>query len=300
MREKKSDINRLLRFIDNLDMTLNLLGLSRLSSIFPADGELSDLEIKDDGQIVLRYPGKEKEQGGTGLPHYGWFIVDSLVIRSEDVPYWVKESSPNPYTVLLMKDAPFYIEVFYRVISKYYQKSLVYFDDDLPHYLGITIDTKFNLKTERKGILRRLAKSYGLKDAVLDAIVERKDLTFKQSIDEIIKLSGSQVQADFSYCLACGNKIERGNKFCDATTRRYKNKDHCRNMFRYWLKSRLGITDIKEHTKLREKYFKELQSLIAVYPLSAFEDFKKRYPELYDRRYEERWERWRKKRKSKK
>lgn len=229
--------------------------------------------INDDGEVNKDlYPTCSSD----------WYIIEDIAIF---LPIEFVRLTPIKY--YLVSEAPIYIKCFSDAIRKFSKTCLIEFREILPLFLRIEIDTAYNFKKDRVNTLMHLTKWFvnDYDDSVrkeIDSISKDKDMPFKKAFDQIIKLSGQKKEIDFSYCLACGDFVSDGKKFCNAKkTKGYKNKDNCLNKFNYWLKARLGISNPVDRAKFRKKAYNELQMCISSYPLHGFEEFKGLHPRLY-------------------
>jgi len=103
-----------------------------------------------------------------------------------------------------------------------------------------------------------------------------RSYTFKSALDEILKLSKQPIQAEFSYCMACGAEVAKEKRFCNG---------NCRDRFHNWLRRRRGLIDgLEDELEERERLYEELQNMIREFPFSAFETFQKKHRDLYDER----------------
>ncbi|MGE5443211.1 MAG: hypothetical protein ACM3SR_01245 [Ignavibacteriales bacterium] len=215
-----------------------------------------------------------------------WIVVENIAVCYS---YRVEDNINEPYVrYFLFKEAPFYIQALASPAIKLSKKSVVTISDDLP--LSITMTVNWHGKNQREGILASIADFLNA-DELIEIIGGDKNISLTQAFDNTLKRMGAKTQSEVSYCLTCGSAIESGKKFCDSRTHSYLNKNQCLIQFNYWLKGRLGIKTTRDRRNKRNEFHKEMLELIKEFPLSAWEEFKRRNPKLYEKRYKERWER---------
>ncbi len=274
--------------------TLKKQSLDRINPIFYDEPD----KYFDNGHFLIQFPDSLRDLPSERIgqeyrqPSLMWYIFGGVILRS-----WLTENieSSEKYELMLRKDCPVYIDIIIETVRKHSRKSLILIQDELPELLLIDIETFLKLKDEKIEWLKSIASAFlkegrsnKLKNA-LDKIVFNKELSFRGAVQEILNLSGLGVQGEFSYCLTCGEAINKlnthsePNLYCKNPA--YSNPDTCRNIFRNWQKSRLGLRTQQEWEKHRLSLYSELQKLIAHKALVAFEELQNNHPILYcDRR----------------
>jgi len=304
---------------DDIYTMLNSMGLQRVNPIFE-DKPTTELHGNKDFTILfkrdlyLRHsnigPQKDLENW---VPTIMWWIVEGLTFRQESRPFKKISSHGTKYSeygiggnhqklqLILRKNLPIYIDCVIRVVRKYSPKSMIFIFDGLPGDLRIN-GFHYKLEDDKEGILRTIATDMGhgggtikFKNA-LNNIISNKELRFKEAIDKVLRLRGFVVQGDFSYCLTCGEAIEKVNArskpnlYCITEPRidrnnRMPNPNNCRNVFNRRQELRLELKTPEERTEHGLKLYKELQKMIRTMPLHAFDELVENHPELYtDRR----------------
>ena len=311
--------SRLDAITDDLFNMLNSMGLQRVNPIFE-DKPTKELRGNKDFTILFKrdiyfrpLKIRPREDPENWVPTIMWWIVEGLTFRQESRPFKKISSHGTKYSVygiggnhqklqlILRKDLPIYIDCVIRVVRKHSPKSMIFIFDGLPGDLRIN-GFNYKLEDDREGILRTIATDMGhgggtikFKNA-LNNIISNKELSFKEAVYEVLKLQGLVVQGNFSYCLTCGEAIEKVNArskpnlYCRTEPRtdrnnRMSNPNNCRNVFNRRQELRLELKTPEERTEHSLKLYKELQKMIRTMPLHAFEELKKNHPKLYtDRR----------------
>ena len=285
-----SDSSKLDIIATSLYNTLKNKSLARINPIFHYEPR----KYNKNGHFFLNFPEFLDDLPFTKLkseyrqPELMWFIFEGLILCRE-MPKDLE--SPENVKLLLRKDCPVYIDYIIEAIRKHSRKSLIMVDDKLPEALIIDIDTSFKLENERKSLLQGLAIDFLREGQTpklqigIQKIMNNDSLTIKESIQKILDLGGLGVQGNFSYCLACGEAIDKlnarnePNPFCKKSI--YLNPDNCRNIFRYRQKRRLGLNTQEERKKHIATLYSELQRLVNLKALVAFEELQKKHPKLY-------------------
>ena len=263
--------------------------LSRISPIFHYEPGVGI----SDGHYGIHFPEFLDDPPFEVKPEYSqpqliWFIFEGLILCRQ-MPKDL--DGPEDVGLILRKDCPIYIDCIIEAVRKHSRKNFIVIDDALPEALIIDIDTSFRAENERELLLRGLANdflreggSFKLKKGI-QKILNNKKLSMRDSVQRLLTLSGLGVQGDFSYCLRCGEAINKSNTrnepnlFC--INRTYSNPNECRNIFRHWLKSRLGLSSPEERKKHASKLYKDLQRIIRLRALVAFEELQAKHPKLY-------------------
>lgn len=311
--------SRLNTIIDDIHNMLNSMGLQRVNPIFE-DRPTAELRSSKDFTILFKRdlffrPSKtaSRKDLENWVPTIMWWIVEGLTFRQESRP--IKKipgkhkkysiygigAGPQKLQLILRKNLPVYIDCVIRVVRKHFPKSMIFIFDGLPGDLRIN---GFNdkLEDDREEILRAIATDMGHRGGTikfrndLNDIISDKELSFKEAVHEVLKLQGFVVQGDFSYCLSCGEAIEKvnarsnSNLYCRKEPRldrnnRMSNPNNCRNVFNRRQELRLELKTPEERTEHCLKLYKELQKIIRTTPLHAFDELKKNHSKLYmDRR----------------
>ena len=314
-----NNLSRLNAIKEDLYSMLNSMGLQRVNPIFE-DKPTTELRGSKDFTILFKNdlylrpsklgPRKDPEDW---LPTIMWWIVGGLIFRQESRPIKKISGHGTKYSeygigagsqklqLILRNDLPVYIDCVIRVVRRHSPKSMIFIFDGLPGDLRIN-GFNYKLEDDRDGILRTIATDMGhgggtikFKNA-LNNIISNKELSFKEAVYEVLKLQGLVVQGNFSYCLTCGEAIEKVNArskpnlYCRTEPRidcnnRMSNPNNCRNVFNRRQELRLELKTTEERTEHSLKLYKELQKMIRTMPLHAFDELKKNHSKLYmDRR----------------
>ena len=311
--------SRLDAITDDLFNMLNSMGLQRVNPIFE-DKPTTEPRGNKDFTILFKrdiyfrpLKIRPREDPENWVPTIMWWIVEGLIFRQESRPikkisgHGTKYSEygigagPQKLQLILRNDLPVYIDCVIRVVRRHSPKSMIFIFDGLPGDLRIN-GFHYKLDDDIEGILRTIATDMGhggetikFKNA-LNNIINNKELSFKGAVQEVLKLQGLVVQGNFSYCLTCGEAIEKVNArskpnlYCRTEPRtdrnnRMSNPNNCRNVFNRRQELRLELKTPEERTEHGLKLYKELQELTRARALVAFEELKKNHPELYtDRR----------------
>lgn len=298
---------------EDIAEALNLLGLSRLS---PFTNNPRSRQIGN--YLGIAYLGGDRKSDAkaklitTDQDIYWWHILlnENVAVRFKDVIVLENIQSgpsvlggnwgnPNCFDVRDV-NIPIYIRAFCEVIKKSFRNAIVQIVDQLPYEFFVTIyppaEREVSLKQLAAWTIRPMDRDTKEK---IEGIIKNTKKSFKEALEEIIKHSGMALKSNFSYCLACGDLVDKGKKFCNAkekfeerSKKNFKgNKDNCLNKFNYWLKARLGVESTEENGQKRKELYNELQQLVGQSPFTAYEKLKSRHPKLYNARYKERWER---------
>jgi len=190
----------------------------------------------------------------------------------------------------IIDQIPIYLQLCCKLVKNNFDTDYVYISDNLPEMLFIILSKSKGVNQAFKiislvSIYEFFSKQNDISNKTFEDILIDNSLTFKQAIDKVTSLTSNKIKVNYSYCLACGIKTKQNKMFCDAINEGgLSNKDNCLNKFNYRLKSRLMILTTKERAHYRKRFFNELQELIKVYPLSAYEEFQKRHKKLYTRK----------------
>jgi len=285
--------SRLHDIISKLQHTIEISGLDNINPIFVS---FPTYDIEEDGTINLCYPNKEygqldiKYKGPIKTDSFNWSLLigEGIIIKQKAIKMvWTDSNSITPSETQILRpiDSNIYIKTFYEVFSKY-KNTIVTITDGLPYLFVIRIRFGFNYKKLKKENLKTIAslvlQNIDKKEEVEKIIASRTP--FKQAIDDILRISGKETDTQFSYCLACGDRIPLGKKFCDSSKKGYQGRDNCYLKFKHWVNDRLEITHKEELAAFITKLSKELKETIQLYPLYAFESLKSKYPKLYTRK----------------
>ncbi|MGE5444928.1 MAG: hypothetical protein ACM3SR_10075 [Ignavibacteriales bacterium] len=303
--------NKIHRFIDLLSRSQNLVVLKRLNPIFnhpepiltspgaievkypnsvlehrlrDAISDPSDPKVSD--PVIQMFWGNIGKRGVKDTP--SWIVVENIAVCYF---YKIEDNINKPYAgYFLFKESPFYIQALAHPVIKQYKNSVVTISDDLP----ISISMRVNLhgENQREDVLSVIAHFLNGQELMtnrVNYIIRDKSISLREALDSVLKLTGVGTESSVSYCLTCGRGIDSGKKFCDARKYNYKNKNQCLIQFNYWLKARLGIKTTKSRSRMRNQFCKEMVELTKEFPLTAWDEFKRRHPKLYEKRYKERW-----------
>ena len=277
--------------------TLNNRSIHRINPIF----QYEPLKYIENSTIQLQFPNSLEDFDSLKIsqeyrqPEIMWFVFSGLILRSH-MP--TDLHSQQKVDLVLLKDCPIYISCIIEAVRKYSRNSMIIIDDKLPEALFINIELDFSIKKERESLLKSLAINFIQEgknrqaQKAMDKVLADNKIPFKKAVQEILNLKGVGVQGDFSYCLSCGDAIDRLNSynkpkyFCKREKRFRKNMtasnpDNCRNVFRYWQKSRLQLMTDRERREHLLKLYSELQSIIQQRALVAFEQLQDNHSQLY-------------------
>lgn len=304
---------------DDLFNMLNSMGLQRVNPIFE-DKPTTEPRGNKDFTILFKRdiyfrPLKIRPQDlENWVPTIMWWIVEGLIFRQESRPikkisgHGTKYSEygigagPQKLQLILRNDLPVYIDCVIKVVRRHSPKSMIFIFDGLPGDLRIN-GFHYKLDDDIEGILRTIATDMGhggetikFKNA-LNNIINNKELSFKGAVQEVLKLQGLVVQGNFSYCLTCGDAIDKlnaregPNLFCRKEEEYNEEKDtwsnpnNCRNVFNRRQELRLGLDTPKKRKEHALKLYSELQEWTRGRAVVAFEELEKNHSELYtDRR----------------
>jgi len=324
MYKMSNYLNKIYPILCELNSTLNLSGLGTINKIFSQEPEIMSGHIGKEmnlaklnyivvGQGISIHPrvssGKEWFVYGFEYPNRDlktklnysfkrpkkrWISIKSVVICSEELDINEMESQTNPLAFYSLEEVPIYISLFCKIVRKHYKSSYIDILDNLPNQITYFLSPNLNLKHHKLSVLKNIL--YAISDFededFLNNTLRKIDISDKpleECIDSIIEISDINSEVNYNCCLGCGRKINIEWVFCDATTGYKSNRDNCRNKYRYWQSARLGINNLKRQKEIREQHAKELKELVMLNPFGAFERFKRRHPELYEQRYNQRW-----------
>ncbi len=235
---------------------------------------------------IIKFEEIETDPIRLSIP-YRWLILtkDNFALRIEDK----NEPEVNFYR---LEKTPIYIRCFHDAIKKSYKKSIILISERLPlDPFYISIITEFDKKNEYKLALEIIAEhTLKNKDETIEVeikrIINNKKDSFTTRLDKLINLdSKTAVPPDYSYCLCCGERVKKDIKFCNINKNSKSiiyNRSNCLRKFKYKIKSGLGITNNEESAELRDKLYIEMLKLVAIYRLSAFEQFKINHVQLFE------------------
>ena len=240
--------------------------------IFPALHPFSTLAQPE----YLPAPAKDKELISWTAWSKHSIVIEHLVMQSR-------------YEILQLEDVPFYIRLFCDAAKESFKSSIVFVADGLPSEFGVSVYPQRNYKRSKSEDLMIIAGH--LLGKVDDKETQKRvkyicrNHPFRKVLDEILKLSKQPIQAELSYCLACGAEVAKEEMFCNSReVHGTKNPGNCRDKFHNWLRRRLGIGSLAAEREARESFYRDLQDIIIMTPLSAFETFQDKHRDLYDER----------------
>lgn len=296
------------RLFVQLQKGINLVGLQRLNPIFKYP-----VYERTKGGVMVIFPDSERELilrkaisdirlsapvvnemffSAIPKPDFTdtllWIVESNIVVCYS---YKVEDNINKPYArYFLFEEAPSYIQELASPALKLYKNCMVTILDNLP--LTIRTTVSWDQENHREGLLNSIADFLNAQELIeVNHIIEDKDLSPRAALDKIVKLRGFKIQLDLSYCLTCDKANKGRKKFCNSSKDGYENKNNCLTKFNYWLKARLGIKTTESISRIRNQLCKEMVELTKDFPLSAYEEFRRRHPKLYEKRYKARWER---------
>jgi len=287
-------------FIKDVNNGLNLTGLSKLPPF-------------------LFFPDESVKQSGVNISYNAYKELQSIaeLHAKSDLPYPVDKAlvqlimwfayvsegvimkhyfDPNLDRQVVKfyhahdKGVPVYIKIIYDSVNIRWKNSLLQLNEQLPFSFSFSIKPKFNLKKERKEILKFLADSIihfnsNAKNKI-DKIIESTSTPFKKAIDNIVSLTEQSPEVNYSFCLACEKLLH--NKKYDVCPRKDTSNSYkpwnCRNKLNSRIRARLGIKDKEEVKEKRDELYNDLQNYLLDSPLYGLEEFKKKYQVLYTRK----------------
>jgi hypothetical protein len=234
---------------------------------------------------------------------FAWYILPTKNIYLRFVDYEFANLRPSikpslhgnlsePKVFLSDEKVPIYIRSLIQIAGEYFDSNLITIIDYLPIIISFRIYKSTDLQSPEvmQGLLYNIVDFAILEanyDKKFDSIFNDTTKTFEEKFDDLIALNNKGVTLEDSLCLACGETIKKGRKFCNADGK--INKDNCLNKFNYWIRNRLNIKSTEGVAKKREELHLQLEELITNYPLTGYAKFKIANEKLFSSKYKERW-----------
>jgi len=257
-----------------IDLINTLSLIERLNPIFND----RNCSIYGENGLVFAKPPNSIGIDGDGVISYVWYVLENIVFRYEKVVgTWGYNPYPSPLRIFLnQNEVPYYINLFTRIIYKHYKGCLIIFDDYLPDLFGFDIIPNYKSKLDKSKLINKIGEELRIDRNDIHKVLN-KNIDFKKSLSEVLRLSSIDLETFGSYCLNCGCTIPINKIFCNATNYGYANPDNCRNK----LRTKLQRRKIKNPNKYKNKMYKELRKLIQINPIGAFEDFQLKHKYIY-------------------
>ncbi len=306
----RSELGDFKKFQENVIKNLRNSQLHRVNPIFTS-GRYSLKSCGTDSEIFgVTSPNITTSEGSTinlaflpdegvheedmakyeGVGFYYWIALlkEGIIVEQEYILVDYKIALEKETKIHRLEQAPFHVRLFCDVAKESLERPLVFIDDRLPLGLLVDVFTRYDYKRKKESNLSEIARrllSKVNKDMKKRVEFICRNYTFKSALDEILKLSKQPIQAEFSYCLACGTEVAKEEMFCNSReVHGTKNPGNCRDKFHNWLRRRLGIGSLAAEREERELLYEELQNMIREVPFSAFETFQGKHRDLYDER----------------
>ena len=305
-----SGLKQFKKFMKNVILKLQNYQLKRINPIFKT-ARYSVRSCGTDRNIFdVINPDSTTSKGSTiqlkFLPDGGVHEEDLAKHEGHEFCYWIallkegvmvkqdyilvdnKIALETDTKILRLEQAPFYVGLFCEAAKESLQRPLVFIDDRLPLGLLVDVYTRYDYKNNKESNLREIAERLFHKvNKNTKHLVEYecRNRNFKDALLEILKLSKQCFNVDFSYCLACGTQVAVKKMFCNSQkTHDRTNSGNCRDKFHNWLRRRLNISGLEKECIKRDRLYEELQKMISNNPFSAFDTFRDKHPELYNKR----------------
>lgn len=282
MSKLSNDNSKIVDFIEDLLFMQQLYGLDKINPIFGNYPKLKQYKDGSDMYFEMSSNGillnKKKLQ-----KHYDWYSINNITFRYDhSVSAWGKESIPSTIKVCLDFDTiPIYIYLILKTVRNHYKNCLVTIKDWLPTYINFSIQPVFKYKKDN--LLRKIAADLRVEKEITNRLLKtRSHLGLKETLVDLIKVSGREFKFNGTYCLCCGSEVKSKTAlFCNSTKTSLKTKypSNCRNKFRL----RIIRSGIKKENALKfaKNLHNELLNIIEVNPITAFEQLAEKYPKIY-------------------
>lgn len=314
MNIKISDISELKdyeKFLEEVKSNLQYFNLKRINPIFTPVRYFVKSCGTDSDIFDATNPDSTTSEGRTinlrFLPDGGVHVEDLEELQGHNFCYWIallkegiivkqeymlvdnKIALETETKILRLEQAPFYVGLFCDAAMGSLPQPLVFIDDRLPLGLLVDVFTRYDYKRKKESNLSEIAsRLLGKINKDMKQRVEYicRNYKFNDALWEILNLSKQSINIDFSYCLACGIRVAKKDRFCNSReTHGRANPGNCRDKFHNWLRRRLGlIGGLEDEHEERERLYEDLQKMISNNPFSDFETFRQRHRDLYTER----------------